>query len=93
MGTRKSKTKPVLNIAAEAEDGVCRFCGEFVHTEDGYDPGPHWSCQIKHLSAALTAITKMQPQQVLNSKAKVGDPNAIGWNFAMVARRALAEVE
>jgi hypothetical protein len=41
---------------------------------------------------ALVNIANMTPQRGMDPKAKVGDPNAVSWNTARVARHALRVV-
>lgn len=45
--------------------------------------------RIRRLRAALREIMQTRPMTVLNAKAKVGDPHAVGFNVHMIAREAL----
>lgn len=47
---------------------------------------------VAELIATLNAIAQMSPMQVMNLKAKVGSPDAAGWNFAVAAKSALSTI-
>lgn len=47
------------------------------------------SDEIARLRKALEKIQQMRPDFVMNRRARVGDPNAFGYNYEMVARAAL----
>ena len=49
--------------------------------------------KLEIMEQALRSILEVErPQQCLDGNAKMGDPHAVDWNFAMIARRALRAV-